>query len=228
MVSAVIKAVAIFGVFLFAKPTIDGFYPVFRFLGYLLGIGWPMAVVGDPIGEHIYHYIRTRIIENSTKRMILGAINRMSSPEEYQNPYKKKETVSSQGTYQEKPSLLTPAQIEQLSVLRSRVNIAEVRNFPKISIEGNQFSNLVPSAGIFTALIKRKNPDGEFLNLVVMLANSQAVSDFENRLKLTDRRNYWAQGYLLPSRDGTNYSILYVTALDLCGIPISFLGGNNG
>ena len=222
MASTILKALAIFGVFLFAKSTVDQMYPVFRFLGYLLGIGWPLAIIGDPIGEFIYNYIKTRIIENSTRRAFSESIKKMAESAERQNSFKERETVTSQGTYQGNSSLLTSAQIEQLNLLRASVDVTEVTSFPKISIAGRELPNLVPSAGMFTAKIKRKNPNGNILNLVVMLATPSAVSDFESRLEFTDRRDFWAQGYLLPSRTGICYAVLYVTSFRLCGRSLNF------
>ena len=114
------------------------------------------------------------------------------------------------------PSLLNSSQIEQLNELRSKVDMKEVCQYPRIRISGKEMLNLVPGAGMFTAKIQRK---GELVNLVVMLADTGCLSQFERLCMAYGSlpKDFWAQGYVLPSRAGVCYSVLLVTSFRFCG-----------
>ena len=118
-------------------------------------------------------------------------------------------------------SLLTSAQIEQLNSMRSQINSEEVKQFPVIRVSGSDMPNLVAGAGMFTAKIKRH---GAIENLVVMLSTIPAINNFE-RMCISygeTPKDFWAEGYLLPSRTGICYSVLFVTAFRLCGKRLIF------
>ena len=208
MVSEILKGVAIFGIFLINKSTIDSFYTSFRFLFYLMGIGFPLAIIGDPICRFIYNCIKTRIIENSTRRMFSASIEKLAE-------------ASAAPKAVVYDSILTSAEIERLNNMRSKVSLPDAQQFPKISISGKVMPNLVPGAGLFTAKIRRY---GEIQNLVVMLAKMSAVSEFENLCYAfpEKKKDFWAEGYLLPSHSGICYSILFVTSFRFLGRKITF------
>ena len=194
------------------RSTIDTFYPTFRFLFYLAGIGFPLSIIGDPLCRFLYSYLKTRIIENSIRRAFSAALyGTVEKP--IQIPEAPKLVVYD--------SILTSAQIEQLNTLRSKVSLPEAQNFPRISISGKVMPNLVPGAGLFTAKIRRH---GEIQNLVVMLAKMSAVNEFENLCYSfpEKKKDFWAEGYVLPSRSGICYSVLYVTAFRFLGRKITF------
>jgi hypothetical protein len=118
-------------------------------------------------------------------------------------------------------TLLTSEQIEQFNALRAKIAISEARQFPQIRLSGHDMPNLVPGAGLFTAKIKRH---GSIQNLVVMLSSMPAVSEFEKLCYSYGSlpKDFWAEGYLLPSRNGTCYSVLLVTSFRFCGRKLAF------
>jgi len=131
------------------------------------------------------------------------------------------ESKSRQEQYYKPKTLLTPEQVEQLNICRAKVSIDYAKQFPKIRISGNSMPNLVPDAGIFTAKI---NHEGKIINLIVMLSTINAVSEFQRLCSVyrTIENFFWAEGYLLPSREGICYSVYLVTAFRFCGKKIYF------
>ena len=81
---------------------------------------------------------------------------------------------------------------------------------------------MVPHAGIFTAKIKQKNPHGDLLNLVVLFSSETAVNVFYQRYKEAEYHDFWAEGYLLPSRASVCYSVLYVVKFRFNGEDLVF------
>ena len=118
-------------------------------------------------------------------------------------------------------SLLSSSQIEQLNEFRNKVSIENAKEYPVIRLSGQNMPNLVPGAGIFTAKINRQ---GNIQNLVVMLSTMNAVTEFEKLCFSYGSlpKDFWAEGYLLPSRAGIYYSVLLVTAFRFCGRRITF------
>jgi hypothetical protein len=79
--------------------------------------------------------------------------------------------------------------------------------------------NLVPEAGLFSAKIERR---GSIQNIIVMLSSMAAVSEFEKLCYGSVSKDFWAEGYLLPSKAGLCYSILLVTSFRFCGEKLNF------
>jgi hypothetical protein len=113
--------------------------------------------------------------------------------------------------------LLTEAEIKQLIELREQVTPLDAKQFPFITVEGHDMANVVPQAGIFTTRIrKRKDGDGgEYKNVVFMMATDVASRKFVGVYDMATTRDFHAEGYLLPSRTGMCYSVLYVTLFRL-------------
>ena len=119
------------------------------------------------------------------------------------------------------PTLLTKEQVEQLCLMRSRLSLPDVMQFPKVRIAGDEMPNVVPEAGIFTAKIKRRR---KIVNLVVMLSTQNAIQEFEKRCYRYGASPiyFWAKGHLLPPRQDRCYSVLIVTEFRFCGEKIEF------
>jgi hypothetical protein len=124
-------------------------------------------------------------------------------------------------SYPQYKTLLTSAQIEGLNKISNKITFDEVKHFPMIRVSGKEMVNIVTGAGMFTAKINRH---GEPVNLVVMLASMTAVTEFERMCYAYGAlpKDFWAEGYLLPSRTGICYSVLFVTAFRMCGRRLSF------
>jgi len=74
MVTRIIWALAIFGFFISNIPHIAEFTPFFTYLACFLGIGVPIAIIGNPICEHYYKVWKIRkllesIIEENRRTM---------------------------------------------------------------------------------------------------------------------------------------------------------------
>ena len=218
-------AVGIFGIWFICRKDISLWRPSFQFLGHLFGVGLPICILFEPFKYWVGNYIKTRIIENSTMRILkanIEAMNQSSSTNttgtnQSYNPNQPHIDESREFSH----SLLTPEQIEKLNSLRSQVSLYEVKQYPLIHVSGNKMTNLVPEAGMFTAKIKRH---GNIQNLVLLLSTVKAISDFEKICYSYGAlpKDFWAEGYLLPSRTDRCYSVLFVTAFRLCGKRILF------
>jgi hypothetical protein len=200
--------------------------PTICFLLNLLGIGLPITFILDLASDWLIPYIRIRIIENSTRRAFKERIENMASSASNHNPPKDKQATAQASevkseSYPQYKTLLTSAQIERLNDFRKKITFDEVKQFPMIRVSGKEMVNLVPGAGMFTANINRHD---ELENLVVMLASMTAVTEFERMCYAYSAlpKDFWAEGYLLPSRTGICYSVLFVTALRMCGRRLSF------
>jgi len=117
--------------------------------------------------------------------------------------------------------LLNEQQIEQLKQLHLKISYDDVKQFSMIRLTGSSMPDLVPQAGIFSAKI---NHSGKILNLIVMLSTINAVTEY---VKLSSSYgvasiDYWAEGYLIPSKTGIDYSVLLVTSFKFCGHNIKF------
>ena len=219
MVTRILQAAGIFVVFLFFKGYIDQHFVLFwKYMAYLAGIGLPIARIGDPICSFIYSWMRTRIITNETRRAFKLRMEQMSQASAYRNPYQEQE--GTQETVDSVPKAETPkfttAQIEQLNRLRRSITSSEAQRFPGITLVGQEMTNLVPQAGLFTVRL-RKRGQTEIKEAVAMFATEDAVKRFEAAYAALGNMGYTAQGYLLPSRTGMFYSVFYVTAFSLGG-----------
>jgi hypothetical protein len=205
-----------------------------RFLVNLFGIGLPVCILLEPVINTVINNYRRRLREEANNRFIQGLMGRHFGTQNqtaYQNPlrgepvadnqYQPAEVKPPASNQEQYHSLLTSAQIEQLNTMRSQITLLEARQFPLIRLSGQDMPNLVPGAGIFTAKIKRH---GEIQNLVVMLSSMAAVSELEKLCYSygTLPKDFWAEGYLLPSRTGICYSVLLVTAFRICGRKLIF------
>ena len=209
MVTLILWAIGIFAVFLGCKPHIDQFYPVFRFLGYLIGVGWPISIIGDPICSYIYKRMKSRAIAEDMRHAFNLDFGHKSQASAYQNPYQEAPQPEP-----EAPSILTQAQIDQLNKLRQRMDPLEAKHFPMIRLKGAEMRNIVPRAGIFTAKIRKKGGN-DSQDIVVMLSTVSAVKGFDRAYNISRERDFYAEGHLLPSRTGVCYSVLYVTVFRL-------------
>ena len=169
-------------------------------------------------------YLRYKEKQNYVNELINGCLNNhFGGTQDYNHKNEQKQTntpIQQEQPYQQQ-TIITSEQIEQLKQLRSSVSIEAVKHFPVIRVSGKNMPNLIPGAGIFTAKIKRF---GELMNLVVMLASLNAVSEFEKLCisYASITKDFWAEGYLLPSRSGICYSVLLVTSFRFCGKYIVF------
>ena len=219
------KAVLVFAIWWIFKDSINSWEAsTLRFFVNLLGIGLPVCLLLEPVFSALSNYFKMRCVENSARRVLNEQIGSLLNNQRYsyRNPFQDAEAVPKplKETFKES-TLLNSAQIEQLNELRSKVAIADARQFPQIRVSGATMTNLVPGAGIFTAKIKRH---GELQNLVVMLATLNAVYEFEKLYYSFGSRtqDFWAEGHLLPSRTGLCYSVLFVTAFRFNGRRLSF------
>jgi len=168
-----------------------------------------------------YYLVYPLIIHFKRKRQMSGGIHNIISQK-----FEKTESKSSDNEQEpfqncQSKSLLSSSQIEQLNELRNKVAIENAKAYPVIRLSGQNMPNLVPGAGIFTAKINRQ---GNIQNLVVMLSTMNAVTEFEKLCFSYGSlpKDFWAEGYLLPSRAGIYYSVLLVTAFRFCGRRITF------
>jgi len=229
----VFKAAGVFALWWVFRGHINIWQANIRFLANALGIGLPVCLLLEPLFSHLSAYIKLRWDENSKMRLFHRQMDYMSggtsNRREYQNPFNVESMINNsacqneapQPVYEDPPSLLTPAQIEQLNKLRQKVSLTTASSFPMIRLAGKSMPNLVPEAGMFTARIER---NGELQNLVVMLATMQAVSEFARLCAMYGSlpKDFWAEGHLLPSRTGVCYSVLFATSFRLCGKLITF------
>jgi len=221
----VFKAIGVFALWLIFREHINLWRADIRLLANVLGIGLPVfLLVLEPLFLHLSTYIKNRRGENSKMRLFCRQMDYMSGGYQFNAESMVNSACQNeapQPKYEDPPSLLTPAQIGQLNKLRQKVSLTAASSFPVIRVAGKTMPNLVPEAGMFTARIKR---DGELQNLVVMLATMPAVSEFARRCAAYGSlpKDFWAEGYLLPSRTGVCYSVLFVTAFRLCGKLITF------
>ena len=88
MVTLVCWVIGIFGIFVCGKPYIDQFYPVFRFLAYMLGIGWPLSIIGDPLCKYLYKRMQSRAIAEDIRHAMNMDFRRMPQASAYQIPFK--------------------------------------------------------------------------------------------------------------------------------------------
>jgi hypothetical protein len=165
------------------------------------------------------HWLRKRKIKKEQEQFINNLVEGLEKDINSQSTTPYAETSRA---WSDSPKLLlTSEQIEQLNTMRSRINLEEVKQFPLIRVSGSDMPNLVAGAGMFTAKIKRH---GVIENLVVMLSTIPAINDFERICVSYGSlpKDFWAEGYLLPSRTGICYSVLFVTSFRLCGKRIIF------
>jgi len=216
MVTRVIWALLLFWFFVSKIGSwTPGLSPYGVYLAYLLGIGIPAAIIFNPICEDIYEGLKTRIINGSVKEAIFGSpvMNTpMEEPAGCQNPCQDIPDIQSS-------SLLTEAQIEQLNNLRARMTIGAAKRFPYIKIAGSSMKNVIPDAGIFTAQIRRKG-SSEVTNTVVMMPTTEYCPIFKRAYNDIGNCDFQAEGFLLPSRTGACYAVLFVTVLTLGNRPV--------
>jgi len=200
----------------------------FYFNGYISQLGDTIRLTINiiTIGIPLYYtyqwfkaFLRYKQKQEDNNQFIRGLTGKYFGSDkqpEYQKPIKEENVTIEQPT-----SLLTTEQIKQFNEMRSKISISEVQQFPKIRLAGKDMPNLVPEAGLFTAKIKRH---GNIENLVVMLSSMGAVAEFEKLCNSYGSlpKDFWAEGYLLPSRTGNIYSILLVTAFRFCGKKLVF------
>jgi len=168
-----------------------------------------------------YYLAYPLIIHFKRKRQLSGGIHNIISQKFEKMENKSPNNEQEQFQNCQSKSLLSSSQIEQLNEFRNKVSIENAKEYPVIRLSGQNMPNLVPGAGIFTAKIKRQ---GNIQNLVVMLSTMNAVTEFEKLCFSFGSlpKDFWAEGYLLPSRDGICYSVLLVTAFRFCGRRITF------
>jgi len=215
-----LKALAVFVIWLLAYNTIDSWGSALSIVAHMLGVVIPITVVFLCIANHFGIYIKKPneidiedyLYDRPSDRSqgFLSFINRfrdsnLFTPSQPEHPV----------------SLITPAQVRQLKKLRKHISLEDAQQFPRIRISGGVLANVIPDAGIFTAKINRH---GSIQNLVVMLSTLNAVSQFKHYWDVysSDSKFFWAEGYLLPSRTGICYSVLYVTSFRLCNNNITF------
>jgi hypothetical protein len=222
----ILGSIAIFGVWWIWRNAISQMQPTTCFLLNLFGIGLPIAFILNFISDWLIPYIRIHIIENSTKHAFRKRIENIASSASNHNPLQDAQATAQASEVKSEPppqykTLLTSAQIEQLSDIRNKITIDEAKQFPMLRICGQEMINIVPGAGMFTAKINRH---GECVNLVVMLASLTAITEFEKLCYAYNvlPQGFWAEGYLLPSRTGVCYSIFLVTAFRMCGRRLAF------
>jgi len=119
---------------------------------------------------------------------------------------------------------LTEVQIAQLNKLRQTVSLQAAKQFPLVSLRGENMPNLVPNAGIFTALAQSVQNNRE-VNMVVLLPTMTAVSHFHEiylRRRHANQLDFSLEGHLLPSRDGLCFSVLLVTSFTFNGEIVKF------
>jgi len=212
-VGDILFALAVFGVYWACRGAImSSPYWLMRYLGHLFGIGIPIAVIGNPICYYLHHWIKCKMIAESTRMAFSERIANLSQPGAYQNPFKEMKPETSQ-TKPELPPLLTEAQIEQLNLLRQRTNVLEAKRFPKAGFNGvlsPEKNKVVPKAGVFTAKLVHK-VDKRELNVVVMMATVQGARAFEQAYRNMTDPAYRVEGYELPARTGACYRVLYAT-----------------
>jgi hypothetical protein len=179
---------------------------IVRIVFYLFGLGVPSYILFEPIFVWIGVRKKLRLRKYQDDLLIKSILERYrnsaSAPAVSQS---RKETGN---------IILEPSQITRLNALRGQFSIADASRFPKIRITGKDMTNLAPDAGCFTAVINR---EGEITNVVILLATLHAVSEFERICSAYSGRekDFWAEGYLLPSRTGLCFSVLLTTAFRL-------------
>ena len=214
-ISDILKSVAV----IFARVYFNDFVVQ---LGGTLKLIINLITIGIPLYyayEWYKAFLRYKRRQEENNRFIQGLTGRYFSSAtqpEYQKPVSEEPLA-----YEQSPSLFTSAQIEQLNEMRSHLTISDAQHFPKIRLSGKNMPNLVPGAGLFSAKIERQ---GTIQNLVVMLSSMLAVSEFEKLCYsyASLPKDFWAEGYILPSRAGLCYSVLLVTSFRFCGKKINF------
>ena len=133
-------------------------------------------------------------------------------PREYPGPRPGETTVS----------ILTPAQINQLNLIRQRISLDVVKRFRQIRIQGSVFSNLVMDAGVFTAHIVRRGQADDNKDIIVMLYGQQSVKRFAEILCSipTGEARYCGTGHLIPSKTGKFFSVLLLTEFSVNGMSV--------
>ena len=176
--------------------------PIGAFLWHVIFLCLPIYnLIVIPLLYWGQYYLQKMIIANIMKKVFGGQAGTHADEKPYTVP--------------EPASMLTPFQVGQLSILRSKLSPQEVSGFQKIRINGSGFSNTVPEAGLFTAKI---NMEGRLVNLVVMMSTMRSVSEFQGIFQeRVSSPSYWVEGHLLPQKTGQCYQVLYVTVFSFCG-----------
>jgi len=228
MITRVLWALGIFGVFVFHVGNYE-WTPFGLFVVCLLGIGIPIAIIGNPICEHFYKVWKTRMICGSVRQTVMGenniykearkaeAIRRKTATasSSYQNPYASYEDLQSTDS----SSILTAAQIEQLHKLRDRATVGMLKRFPYVRISGSSMKNVMLDAGAFTAQIRKKGSN-EVTNTVVLVPSRILCASFRSAYMDIGNCEFQAEGYLLPSRTGDCYAVLLLVVFNLGGYPV--------
>jgi len=219
MLQNILYAIAILGIWWISRERINTWLPIIRFLVNLLGVGLPICLVFEPFIDKYLKNYQSRTSEKANSQFVKELIGRHFGNQTqtiHQNPFNEEATSVDQY-----PTLLNSKQIEQLNTMRSQIAVSDAIQFPKIRLSGHDMPNLVPGAGLFSAKIER---NGTIQNLVVMLSSMVAVSEFEKLCYSFSSmpKDFWAEGYLLPSRAGLCYSVLLVTSFRFCGKKLNF------
>jgi len=214
----VLKAAAVFGIWLYFKDSIDTWGPNMRFLLYLFGIGLPVYLLLEPVVSSVGNFLKVQWKATGDQQISRERIEEMLRAAHINSQQYAEAPPPPPARF---PTLLTSSQIEALNDLRQEISQDEVLQFPVIRVSGGELPNVVPGAGIFTAKIKR---NGELENLVVMLATTTAIREFECLCNAYGSlpKDFWAEGHLLPSRAGLCYSVFFVTSFRFCGRRLNF------
>jgi hypothetical protein len=213
-VGDILFALAVFGVYWACRGAIMASpYWLARYLGHLFGIGIPIAVIGNPICYYLHHWIKCKMIAESTRMAFSERIANLSQPGAYQNPFKATEAPQASPVEPEPPPILNEVQIEQLNLLRQRTNILDAKRFPHASFNGvfSERYKVVPKAGVFTSKFRYKAGNKPDLDIVVMMATVQGARAFEQAYRNMSNPAYRVEGYELPARTGACYRVVYTT-----------------
>jgi hypothetical protein len=214
-ISDLLKALAIIIARIYFYNFVNQLGDTLKLIVNLISIGIPLYFAY----EWFKAFLRYKRRQDEQERFVHNLVEGLGKKMDSQNSTTNAELSNS---FNASPkSLLTSAQIEQLNAMRAQIDTEEVKRFPMIRVSGSDMPNLVAGAGMFTAKIKRHDA---IENLVVMLSTIPAVNDFERMCNNYGEspKDFWAEGYLLPSRTGICYSVLFVTAFRLCGKRIVF------
>ena len=227
MVTQVIKAVAVFVIFLYVKPAIDGWVFIWRFLGYVAGIGYPISVIGDPIMGWLHERMRMRYISKQIRENLRAnlraSMQTATGMPGHRSPLDKPPSQPEQ-------VVLDQAQLEQLNLLRSRIALDQAQRFGSISYETPWLPNYVNGAGIFKDKLIRHKKVGatttpEKFEAVGLFASTDMIKPFEKAYASSKDKACQFSGYLLPSRTGLSYYVFYVTRIFVGGKVIYNPGG---